>query len=125
MGIRSLDALISGCNATTRALNAGLFQAHDQGAGRPVVEHGPHPRALATPQAQAKDTRKRFVRVVSYRVVLLDEDNLCEKFLVDALRYAGAIPGDSPDRCRIVTTQEKVAHFDEERTEVTVDLLES
>lgn len=88
----------------------------------PIVERG-DPHALAeAPQAEAGHPGKYFVRVVSFRVHLLDEDNLCEKYHVDALRYSGLLPSDAPDQCRIITTQEKVATKAEERTEITISL---
>jgi hypothetical protein len=86
----------------------------------PVVERSPRQRTLATPQIEKGHSRKCFVRVVSYRCRLLDEDNLCEKYHVDALRYAGLISADSPDLCRIETTQQKVAAKADERTEITI-----
>jgi hypothetical protein len=43
----------------------------------------------------AGDARLR-VTITSYRRRLLDPDNPCPKFLIDALRYAHLIPDDSP-----------------------------
>ena len=106
----------------TRRLNPGIFSPDGLGP-RPVMECRDASQPLEGDRAKANDSGKFFVRVVSYRVNLLDEDNLCEKFHVDCLRYAGLIPSDAPDRCRIVTTQEKVAHKREERTEISVDLI--
>ncbi len=117
-----LDELLENTSASFRKLNAGIL--HDRGeTPGPVVERDPRHGALAAPKAQASSAGKFFIRVVSYRRRLLDEDNLAEKYFVDCLRYSGLIPGDSPDRCRIVTTQEKVGSKEEERTEITVDLM--
>lgn len=77
---------------------------------------------LAAPQAQASDSGRYLVRVVSYRTRLLDEDNLAEKYHVDACRYAGLIPTDSPDRTTIHVSQEKVKTKAEERTEIMIQL---
>lgn len=119
MARANIDAIFAGCNETTRRLNPAIFSP-GHCASAPVVERD-LPDALAqTAQAKARDSRKYFVRVVSYRRKLLDEDNLAEKFHVDALRYAGILPSDAPGRCRIITTQEKVATKEEERTEITV-----
>ena len=106
----------------TRRLNPALFQPHDQG-GASFLECRDAAQPLEDGRAQANHSGKYFVRVVSYRVVLLDEDNLCEKFHVDGLRYAGLLPDDAPGRCRIITTQEKVRTKAEQRTEIQVDLM--
>jgi hypothetical protein len=91
-------------------------------APAPVVERrDPHPLAKHAP-AETGDSGKHLVRVTSFRVVLLDEDNLCEKYHVDALRYSGLLPSDAPGRCRIITSQEKVAHKADERTEIVIEL---
>lgn len=60
------------------------------------------------------------MRVTSYRVRLLDEDNLCEKFHVDCCRYAGILPSDAPDKAHIVVTQKKVAKKAEQKTLVEI-----
>lgn len=60
------------------------------------------------------------MRVTSVRKCLLDEDNLCEKYHVDCLRYSGIIPDDSPDKVRIETTQRKAAKGEEEHTLIEV-----
>lgn len=60
------------------------------------------------------------VRVKSYRKRLLDEDNLCEKYHVDLLRYAGVIPKDSPGTAKIEVCQEKVGPKEPERVEIEV-----
>ena len=82
------------------------------GAECAQLEHNPE-NALETPGRSAKKDPEpaafRYtVEVVSYRPKLLDEDNLCVKFFVDALRYQGVIPNDSPDLCHIVSRQVKV-----------------
>jgi len=86
----------------------------------PLVERREPDEPLAADLPQASHPGRYVVRVTAFCVRLLDEDNLCEKFHVDSLRYAGIIPGDSPDRCRIITTQKKVATKKEERTEIVI-----
>jgi hypothetical protein len=94
---------------------------HDHSpAPAPILERGAGERPLATAQAQAGHSGKYLVRVVSFRCRLLDEDNLCEKYHVDGLRYAGLLPSDAPGCCRIETTQQKVRTKAEERTEITI-----
>lgn len=88
----------------------------------PELERDRRQKPLPCDVLPHKGETRFVVRITSRRVRLLDEDNLCEKFLVDGLRYAGIIPDDAPDRCRIITTQKKVAHFRDETTEIAIEL---
>lgn len=64
---------------------------------------------------------QRFrVVVTSYRKRLLDDDNLCEKYLVDLCRYSGAIPDDAPGTTRIEVRQQKVEGNEQERTTIEI-----
>lgn len=85
-----------------------------------VLERRDALEPLEGDKAQERGAARFVVRVNSRRVRLCDEDNLCEKFLVDGLRYAGIIPSDAPDRCRIIPTQTKVRHYAEEETEIVI-----
>lgn len=100
--------------------NASNAPAPDHRVSGAVVERRLANESVASDEAQTRDSGKYVVRVTSHRVRLLDEDNLCEKFHIDALRYAGCLPVDSPDRCRIITTQAKVRRKTEERTEIVI-----
>ncbi len=60
------------------------------------------------------------MRVTSHRLRLLDEDNLCEKFVVDCCRYAGLIPTDSPDKAKIEVGQVKVGIKAAEKTVIEI-----
>lgn len=118
----TLDDLLAKCSPSVRKLNPGLF--HTGGASpasQPQPAAGPRPLAASTPEKI--DSRKRFVRFTSYRVRLLDEDNLCPKYHCDALRYSGILLGDDPSKAKIETRQEKVAHKHQERTEITIKIL--
>jgi hypothetical protein len=71
-------------------------------------------RAVAPPQTDtpAAPELKNFSRA------RLSEDNLCEKFHVDALRYLGLIPDDAPKVCKIETSQIEVQNDAEEKTAI-------
>lgn len=84
-----------------------------------LIPHEP----LAAAKGKTENPTRYAVRVVSLRKRLIDPDNLCPKYFIDALRYAGAIPDDSAKFIEIQTTQRKVNASDEERTEITVDSL--
>ena len=60
------------------------------------------------------------IRIESFRKRLIDPDNLCPKYLVDGLRYANIISGDSAAEVEIVTTQTRVSSKAEERTAITI-----
>jgi hypothetical protein len=103
-------------------LTAALERAQaDYLASLAVVERHLCDGPLAKGQTEGGHPRKFLVRVTSFRVRLLDEDNLCEKYHVDLCRYAGLLRADDPGQARIVTTQEKVRTKAEERTEVVIE----
>ena len=60
------------------------------------------------------------VKITSYRCRLLDPDNLCPKFLIDALRYQHLITDDSPEHIILEVRQQKVARKPEEGTLVEI-----
>lgn len=78
-----------------------------------------HESVATTPGASAHPT-KRFVRIESYRVHLLDQDNLFGKYLLDALCKAGVLFDDSPQWCRSEIKQIQVEHPWQEHTEIEV-----
>lgn len=76
---------------------------------------------LGTPQVEATNTKRFLVRVTGFRHVLLDEDNLAEKYHVDCCRYAGLLPlGDGPETTHIQVSQEKVPWSQPEFTRIEV-----
>lgn len=65
---------------------------------------------------------RHHVRIKSFRVRLLDVDNLyggC-KHLIDSLRLTGIIPDDDPASISLEVTQEKIKGYANEQTEVEV-----
>lgn len=95
----------------------------DSGGTAPQLECPPSNEPLATPQAKKRDTAKYNISVVAVRSRLLDEDNLAEKYHIDALRYAGLIHSDAPDQTRIITTQRKCQKNEKEHIEITITYL--
>lgn len=90
----------------------------------PVLERNSRPGTLGKSQAKKTDTRRFLVRVKSFRRRLLDQDNLCEKFAVDCCRYAGLLPADDPGKAKIEVSQEKVKRKEDERTEITIEIIQ-
>ena len=78
---------------------------------------------LGTGQIQEAASGRFLVRIKSLRKRLLDEDNLCEKFVCDLLRYSGVIPDDSAAKAKIEVSQEKISSKETERVEISVTKL--
>lgn len=97
--------------------------AHKEGpsdAVRAQLEQRPPVRAPRAIRTKAEDSKRFLVRITSVRSRLIDADNLCEKYLCDACRYSGAIPGDSPRTTEIEVAQRKVGKGEEEHTLVEI-----
>lgn len=80
--------------------------------------------ALGSPvPGEAHRLPKTTVRFIGYRVTLLDPDNFAGsvKDLLDGLRHAGLVPGDRADQIVLITEQEKVDVFSEEKTVIEID----
>jgi len=76
---------------------------------------------LGKKEVQGRTSQGFLVRVTSIRSRLLDEDNLCEKYHVDLLRYSsGGILGDEAGTTEIKVSQRKAAKGEIERTIVQV-----
>ena len=87
---------------------------------RPKPQHPLRDEPLAAPEAQGGDSKRYHVSIVRVSKRLLDEDNLCGKYVCDFLRYCGAIPSDAPDKTEIRNTQRKAAKGESEHTEITI-----
>jgi len=86
----------------------------------PVLESDLRDGALGKGKAKEGHTGRVLVRVTSFRVRLLDEDNLCEKYHVDCCRYAGLLSGDDPSQAKIETGQQKVKRKDQEHVLIEI-----
>ena len=86
----------------------------------PVLERPAGNEPLEAFKNKDRHPARLAVIVTSFRRRLLDEDNLAEKYHIDALRYAGIIPNDSPDKISIKAQQEKVCSKADERTEIEI-----
>lgn len=93
---------------------------HSSKTSNPKLERSAGNESLEKDKAKKGDSSFYRISVKSYRTRLLDTDNLASKWHVDALRYAGIISNDSPDKCSITTTQQKVKKKEDERTEIEI-----
>lgn len=73
---------------------------------------------LGKNKGEAPDTGRIAVRITSFRRRLIDPDNLCPKYFIDGLRYAGLIPNDRQEDITLQVDQVKVKSKSEERTKV-------
>lgn len=118
-----LKQLLPGANETIWRLNAGreIGDISFGGSGPvAVVECDSGNGALEPQKVQRRIGRKIYVRVTAFRIRLLDDDNCCEKYHVDLLRYAGIILGDGPKEAKIEVFQEKVSSEELERVVLEV-----
>ena len=87
------------------------------------MELNPRSRTVAPTEDKKAAASKFHVRFISVRKRLCDPDNLCCKFLLDALRYHGFIPGDEPDKIELEVTQRKCVKGEAEKTVIEVSQL--
>ena len=106
-----------------------LIAANEQDYGKPyiesdgqiaVVESSPRNAPLEAKEVQRRADGRFLVRVTSVRKRLADEDGLCEKYVLDCCRYAGLIPDDSPELCKVETCQRKAEKGEEEHTIIEI-----
>lgn len=71
---------------------------------------------------QGKSDARPVLSIKCFRVRLLDKDNLYAgtKSLTDCIREIGLVSGDTEAEIDIQVSQEKVAHYREQRTEVKI-----
>lgn len=86
-----------------------------------VMESDSGDAPLAAEEVQRPTGERFLVSIASRRKRLVDQDNLCEKFAVDLLRYCKIIPNDSPDKCEIEVSQTKCRKGEPE--EMTIEVI--
>lgn len=82
-------------------------QAGTKDAERSLVESNSGIGTLGPSCVQKSTGQNVLIRITCIRSRLLDEDNLCEKYVVDLLRNSGIIFDDAPDRTKIEVCQKK------------------
>ena len=76
--------------------------------------------SLGASETEKRDTERAIIRVESVRTRLIDEDNLCEKYHVDACRYAGLLHSDDPGQTQIKVSQRKAQKGEQERVIIEI-----
>ena len=121
----TIDEYLKTVSDDTKRLNPGLFEspATDRAICAPP---GAEPQPVVRNEPLGPQTRKAFytgrckIRVTSVRTRLLDPDNLCAKYFVDSLRYAGLIADDTSKEVEYTICQRKKTKFEEEHTTIEV-----
>ena len=70
-------------------------------------------------KGEAGHPNRVHVCIVSFRARLCDPDNICPKYAIDCIRYAGIIRDDRPQDITLEVRQQKVSK-EQERTEITI-----
>jgi hypothetical protein len=124
MTANEIRARFPQASAAFLARNAETGQADiqpDHSGQAPFVERHPGDGAVGEVQVQKGVGGHFLVRVEATRVRLIDEDNLCEKYHVDLLRYAsGGALGDSPATTHIEVAQQKAGKGEPEEVRIEV-----
>ena len=81
----------------------------------PAFRHEP----VAAPPREARDASRVRVCVVSFRARLCDPDNLCPKYFIDCLRYAGLIADDTLE-CITLEIRQVRCRRAQQRTEILI-----
>lgn len=89
--------------------------AASRAESEPVVCDEP----VAAPAREAGHAGRVHVCVVSFRARLCDPDNLCPKYFIDCLRYAGLIADDAPE-CITLEVRQVRCRRAEQRTEILI-----
>ena len=90
---------------------------------------GPEPKRAVRHEQVAKAEREKahprrcVLRITSHRTRLLDTDNLCPKYFIDALRIAGVIEDDTAEHLDLQLSQERVERRSQERTEIEIECI--
>ncbi len=89
-------------------------------SSRPKPEQTLRHESLGKNRRKKEDPKRYRISIVSFRVRLIDPDNLCAKFFIDSLRYSRVIDDDSSRHVIVEVSQQKVAKTNQQRTEITI-----
>jgi Holliday junction resolvase RusA-like endonuclease len=110
-------------------LTAAQFQAiygpktHHHRVSHPKPQRQQAAGMAGQTEGQSGGDERVAVRITSYVVRPLDCDNFTGgcKHLIDCLKERGLIEDDSPRHIKLETDQIQVAHYHEERIEITIE----
>jgi hypothetical protein len=110
---KNLYALFPRASKSFFALNGALSGAEPEQS----LRH----EQVAKAKGKKADSIRHVLRITSFRTCLLDTDNLCPKYFIDALRIAGVIEDDTAEHIDLQLSQEKVARRSEEKTVIEIE----
>lgn len=110
--------LLTNASKSTQRLNPDPKTGNPRSVTK--LECNPSDASLEKSKVQKATGGRFYVSVTAFRRRLLDEDNLCEKYVCDLCRYAGALPDDNPEQTQIEVSQQKVKKGEPERVAVEV-----
>lgn len=112
-----------GCKASNRELARQLL--YEDQTHPPVQGSQPElpvqPKPVRKIRRATESAQRAVVVITSFRPQLLDPDNLCPKYIIDGLRYAGLLADDTSDCVEVRVAQVRCLKG-EERTEVELVL---
>lgn len=112
------------CRELNRRLSIEIPYPHEDKAYHLPPRPEPKSAVLHEPlgpiPGKKKDPGRILIRITSFRRHLLDTDDICPKYFVDCLRYAGLLHSDSFAAAEVATRQKKVRLPEEERTEIEI-----
>ena len=100
---------------------AAAHREAESAVAKHPVRNGP----LGAHKGEARYAGRCRVSITSHRRTLLDPDNLCVKWFIDALRYSGIIGDDRAQDIELSVRQEKVFTPADERTEILIEPIHS
>jgi hypothetical protein len=102
MSARSLADILANASEAVRRLNLEHYHL--------PPDPQPEQAVLAGTDGPVYGEKKNPTRILvrSLRRKLIDPDNLCPKYFIDCLRYAGLIPDDTAQDIEISIRQEQV-----------------
>jgi Holliday junction resolvase RusA-like endonuclease len=127
---RSVETAITGSTITQKKLENSVSSAkkangthkanHRRRSSSPKSEQDVWDESLAAKAREKRYPGRISVIITSNRKRLLDQDNLCVKYFLDCLRYAGVIPDDNPQAIDLQIRQIKVSKGQKEFTRIEV-----
>jgi len=97
----------------------------DNQAPSPEPKRPVRDEPLAKGEGEKENPNRVRIRVISLRRRLIDPDNLCPKYHVDCLRYAGFIRNDTAHDVILEVSQRKVQSRADECTIIEIEPLDS
>jgi hypothetical protein len=120
------SATLAKASESFKRANPGLFPEYAATTDTHHRPQGSQPQQAlchapdGTPSGEAFYSGRVRISVTSVRKRLIDPDNLCPKYIIDACRYSGLIRDDTESAVEISTSQRRCEKGEAEHTELTI-----